>query len=342
MCGIAFRGALRAPAFILCPQTGWEIDMDKNMKPFVLAIAGPTASGKTWLGAELAKEYGGEVISADSMQIYKGMDIASAKPTAEEMQGIPHHLISILDRDVSFSAADYVKLANEAIEDVLSRGKLPIIVGGTGLYIDSLLNNVQFAEVKSDPAYREQLYAISRSEGNERLYAELCEADPAAAESIHMNNTVRVVRALEVIHVIGRRFSELKEESLSVESPYDSLILGLNAADRAVLYDRINMRVDEMVQAGLIEEARALWEEKSMRTAANAIGYKELIPYFENEALLSDCIDKIKQETRRYAKRQLTWFRKNERIRWIIIEDFSKKCEISEKSKKAIANYGRI
>ena len=314
----------------------------ENKKPFVLAIAGPTASGKTWLGVELAKTYGGEVVSADSMQIYKGMDIASAKPTAEEMQGIPHHLISVLERDVSFSAADYVKLANEAIEDILSRGKLPIIVGGTGLYIDSLLNNVQFAEIKSDSAYREKLYEISRSEGNERLYAELCEADPSAAESIHMNNTVRLVRALEVIHVTGRKFSELKEESVSVESPYDSLILGLNAADRALLYERIDMRVDEMVKAGLVEEAHELWQENAMRTAANAIGYKELIPYFEGNALMSECIDKIKQGTRHYAKRQLTWFRKNERINWIIIDDFSKKCEISEKSKKAIANYGRI
>ncbi len=286
----------------------------ENKKPFVLAIAGPTASGKTWLGVELAKTYGGEVVSADSMQIYKGMDIASAKPTAEEMQGIPHHLISVLDRDVSFSAADYVKLANEAIEDILSRGKLPIIVGGTGLYIDSLLNNVQFAEIKSDSAYREKLYEISRSEGNERLYAELCEADPSAAESIHMNNTVRLVRALEVIHVTGRKFSELKEESVSVESPYDSLILGLNAADRSLLYERIDMRVDEMVKAGLVEEARELWQENAMRTAANAIGYKELIPYFEGNALMSECIDKIKQGTRHYAKRQLTWFRKNERF----------------------------
>ena len=315
--------------------------MTKN-KPHVLAVVGPTASGKTWLGVELAKEYGGEVISADSMQIYKGMDIASAKPAEAEMQGVPHHLISVLDRDVSFSAADYVKLANEAIEDVLSRGKLPIIVGGTGLYVDSLLNNVQFAEVKSDPEYRERLYDIARTEGNEVLYSELLRTDPVAAESIHMNNTVRVVRALEVIRVTGRKFSDLKAESTLVESPYESLILGLNAADRAILYNRIDLRVDEMVKAGLVEEARALWQEENMRTAANAIGFKELIPYFENAAPLGECIDRIKQETRRYAKRQLTWFRRNERIRWIIIEDFSKKYEILEKSKKAIANYKLI
>lgn len=309
-------------------------------KPKILAVCGPTASGKTWLGVQLALAYGGEVISADSMQIYKGMDIASAKPTTEEMQGVPHHLISLLDRGTSFSAADYVTLANEKIRDVLSRGRLPVIVGGTGLYIDSLLNNVNFSEAKSDEAYREKLYGIAREQGNETLYNMLADADPEAAAAIHMNNLVRVVRALEVIHTTGRRFSELKAESRLVESPYDSVIIGLNTSDRAVLYERIDRRVDEMTAAGLVEEARQLWQEGEMKTAANAIGYKELIPYFENNMTLEACIDKIKQETRRYAKRQLTWFRRNDRIEWIIFDDFSKKCEILEKSQKAIAKYG--
>lgn len=316
--------------------------MNNSDKPFVLAVCGPTASGKTWLGVELAKLYGGEVISADSMQIYKGMDIASAKPTEAEMQGIPHHLIGVVGRDVTFSAADYVKMARETIADILSRGKLPIVVGGTGLYVDSLLNNVQFSEMKSDAAYRESLYELSRAEGNEALYAELVKADPEAAKSIHPNNLVRVVRALEVIHLTGRRFSALKAESTAEESPYDSLILGLNAADRAVLYERIDRRVDEMVRAGLVEEARQLCSEGGLCTAANAIGFKELLPYFDGEAPLDECIAKIKQETRHYAKRQLTWFRRNERIRWIITDDFSKKYEILENSKKAIANYGRV
>lgn len=310
-----------------------------DKKPFVLAVCGPTASGKTWLGAELADYYGGEVISADSMQIYKGMDIASAKPTAEEMHGIPHHLIDFLDMGTSFSAADYVALANEKIQEVLSRGKLPIIVGGTGLYIDSLLNNVKFSEAKEDPEYRRSLYEFAERNGKSALYDKLLNADPEAAENIHMNNLVRVVRALEVIHVTGRKFSELKAESRSEESPYDSLVIGLNAADRSVLYNRIDLRVDDMVSRGLIEEARELWSAGKMKTAANAIGYKELIPYFENAAPVEQCIDKIKQESRRYAKRQLTWFRKNERIHWIIIDDFSKKYEILEKSKKAIAKY---
>ncbi len=309
-------------------------------KPKVLAVCGPTASGKTWLGVELALKYGGEIVSADSMQIYKGMDIASAKPSEEEKKGVPHHLMDFLDRDVTFSAADYVRLAREKIDDILSRGKLPIIVGGTGLYIDSLLNNVNFSEMKSDEEYRKSLYDYAAENGNEALYERLVKADPEAAELIHMNNLVRVIRALEVIHVTGRKFSDLKTESRLVESPYDSVIIGLNAADRSVLYDRINQRVDIMVKMGLIEEARQLWQSAPMKTAANAIGYKELIPYFENEMSLPECIDKIKQETRRYAKRQLTWFRRNDSIEWVVIGDFSKKCEIFEKSQKAIAKYG--
>ena len=306
-------------------------------KPRVIAVVGPTASGKTWLGVELAKKYGGEVVSADSMQIYKGMDIASAKPSEEEKQGIPHHLMDFLDRDVSFSAADYVALAHEKIADILARGKVPIVVGGTGLYIDSLLENVRFSEGGSDETYREEMYSFARTQGNEALHARLAELDPAAAESIHPNNVVRVVRALEVCHVTGRRFSELKAESRTVESPYESIIFGLNFHNRQKLYDRINLRVDEMVKAGLVEEARQLWQQSGMKTAANAIGYKELIPYFQGDMPLEDCIDKIKQETRRYAKRQLTWFRKNDRINWIFLDGIDKKYEILEKCEKAIA-----
>ena len=315
---------------------------EQKNKPRVLAVVGPTASGKTGLGVELAKLYGGEVISADSMQIYKGMDIASAKPTVAEMQGIPHHLIDFLDRGVTFSAADYVKLANEKIKDVLSRGKLPVIVGGTGLYIDSLLENVKFSEGGSDEAYREKLRKYAEEKGNEALHQMLADADPEAAAAIHPNNLVRVIRALEVCHVTGRKFSELKAESHSIESPYDSLILGLNYEDRSVLYDRIDRRVDIMVENGLIDEARELWNESGMATAANAIGFKEFIPYFSGEASLEDCISKVKQETRHYAKRQLTWFRKNQRIQWIILAEFDKLYEILEKSKKCIANYWKI
>ncbi|MBR4627038.1 MAG: tRNA (adenosine(37)-N6)-dimethylallyltransferase MiaA [Ruminococcus sp.] len=311
-------------------------------KPKVLAIVGPTASGKTALGVELAKIYGGEVISADSMQIYKGMDIASAKPSAEEMQGIPHHLIGILDMDEPFSAADYVRLANEKIREVLGRGKLPVIVGGTGLYVDSLLGNVKFSEGGSDEAYRAELAAFAAENGNEALHARLAELDPEAAAAIHPNNLIRVIRALEVCHVTGRLFSELKAESRLEESPYDSLIIGLNYADRAALYRRIDRRVEIMAENGLVEEARSLWESGGMRTSANAIGYKELIPCFRGEQPLAECIAKIQQETRRYAKRQLTWFRKNDRIQWIILDEFTKFNEISEKSQKCIANFWNI
>lgn len=316
--------------------------MNDTIKPKILAVVGATASGKTSLGVELAKKYNGEVISADSMQIYKGLDIASAKPTTEEMQGIPHHLIDFLDRDVSFSVSDYVKLANKKIKDIISREKLPIIVGGTGLYIDSLLNNVKFSEGGSDEVYREKLYTIAREKGNEYLYNILLETDPLSAETIHMNNLVRVIRALEVFHVTGRRFSELKAESRLIESPYDSLIIGLNFHDRQILYDRINKRVDEMLKMGLVDEAKNVWKAGNQKTASNAIGYKELIPYFENTMTISECVDRIKQETRRYAKRQLTWFRKNTRIQWIFLDEINKKSEILEKSQKTIENYWNV
>lgn len=316
--------------------------MNDTIKPKILAVVGATASGKTSLGVELAKKYNGEVISADSMQIYKGLDIASAKPTTEEMQGIPHYLIDFLDRDVSFSVSDYVKLANEKIKDIISREKLPIIVGGTGLYIDSLLNNVKFSEGGSDEVYREKLYTIAREKGNEYLYNILLETDPVSAETIHMNNLVRVIRALEVFHVTGRSFSELKAESRLIESPYDSLIIGLNFHDRQILYDRINKRVDEMLKMGLVDEAKNVWKAGNQKTASNAIGYKELIPYFENTMTISECVDRIKQETRRYAKRQLTWFRKNTRIQWIFLDEINKKSEILEKSQKTIENYWNV
>ena len=291
---------------------------------------------------ELAKKYDGEIISADSMQIYKGLDIASAKPTVEEMQGIPHHLIDFLERDVVFSVSDYVRLANEKIKEVLNRGKLPIVTGGTGLYIDSLLENVRFSEGGSDEVYRAELYNIAREKGNEFLHDMLKSVDPVSAENIHMNNLVRVVRALEVYHITGRLFSELKAESRLTESPYDSLIIGLNFHDRQILYNRINHRVDEMVNNGMIQEAEELWLKGNQRTSSNAIGYKELIPYFEKTMSLTDCLDRIKQETRRYAKRQLTWFRKNTRIQWLFLDEFNKKSEILEKSEKTIENCWNV
>lgn len=321
--------------------------MQTKEKIPILAVVGPTASGKTALGVELAKVYNGEVVSADSMQIYKGMDIATAKPTPEEMQGVPHHLIDILPRDTIFNVADYVKLAEQAIADIIQRGKLPILVGGTGLYLASLLDNVQFAETKQDAALRKELTDYAETHGTEALHERLKAVDPVAAAAIHPNNVVRVVRALEVTLLSGKPFSVQKAESRTQPSPYDACIIGLDYEDRQVLYDRINRRVDLMVENGLVEESYAVWKTNPKQTAANAIGYKELIPYFTGESDLSACIDKLKQETRRYAKRQLTWFRKRTDVVWIKLYKFNNNKEILEKSKKIIAKqqflcYNRI
>ncbi len=311
--------------------------MSESNKIPVLAVVGPTASGKTSLGVMLSQYYQGEVVSADSMQIYTGLDIATAKPTAEEQENIPHHLIGCVPMDASFSVADYLALAKPCIAEISQRGRLPIIVGGTGLYVSSLLSNVQLAPTRQNPELRNELYQYAKENGNEALHAKLAAQDPQAAAEIHPNNLVRVVRALEVCLVSGKTFSACKAESHPLPSPYRSVQIGLTFSDRAILYARINRRVDEMIANGMIEEAYTVYKKAALHTAFHAIGYKELVPYFEKNMPLADCIDKIKQETRRYAKRQLTWFRKNDDIRWIIIDKFDKKEEILEKCQKIIA-----
>ncbi len=308
-----------------------------NSKPPVLVVTGPTASGKTALGIELAKIYNGEVVSADSMQIYKGMDIATAKPTPQEMDGIPHHLISFVDRTQSFSVADYVKVAYETINDIHKRGKLPIVVGGTGLYISSMMDNIQFCEIESSEEIRSKLYLEAQTFGNKHLLDRLYTIDVKSAETLHENNLGRIVRALEVYELTGKTMSQLKEESRSVETPYNWLAFGLNFQDRNTLYERINKRVDIMVQNGLIEECLEVYNHGNMKTSHQAIGYKELIPYFENKSSLQECIDCIKQETRHYAKRQLTWFRKDNRINWLIVDNFYSINKITDFCKKSIA-----
>ncbi len=311
--------------------------MTETEKIPVLAIVGPTASGKTGLGAALAQMYHGEVVSADSMQIYAGLDIATAKPTAAEMCGVPHHLIGCVPMDTAFSVADYMALAKPLIAEIHSRRHLPVLVGGTGLYVSSLLSNVQLAPTRQDAALRQELLAFAAQHGNEALHLRLAEKDPQAAAEIHPNNLVRVVRALEICLSSGKTFTQCKAESHCVPSPYHSLQIGLTYSDRQILYDRINRRVDEMAANGLVEEARAVYENASLRTAYHAIGYKELIPYFEQKMTLAECLDRIKQETRRYAKRQLTWFRKNDDIQWIILDKCHKKQEILEKCQEMIA-----
>lgn len=311
--------------------------MMENKKIKVVAVVGPTASGKTAIGIDIAKEFDGEIVSADSMQIYRGMDIATAKPTAEETSQVRHHMIDFLDRHTAFSVADYVELAGKVIRDIHSRGKLPVIVGGTGLYISSLLENIKFADIERDDSVRKRLEKEAVEKGNEYLFEKLKKVDPEAAAEIHKNNLVRVIRALEVFELTGKKLSVYKAESRLEESPYEPVIIGLNYTDREVLYNRINMRVDMMIESGLVEEAKEVFESGEMKTASNAIGYKELIPYFQNEVDISECVDKIKQETRRYAKRQLTWFRKNAKINWVNLDEFDDKEKILNFCKKIIA-----
>lgn len=310
----------------------------------VLAVVGPTASGKTALGVELAKLYNGEIISADSMQIYKGMDIATAKPSVEEMQGVPHHLIGLLDRNTSFSVANYVDIAKEKINYIKNCNKLPIVVGGTGLYISSLLENIQFSEIKSDLDLRARLVAEAEEFGNEALLERLKKIDIETANTLHANNLIRIVRAIEVYELTGRKLSELKVESRRIASPYDYKMIGLTFSGRDILYNRINKRVDIMVENGLVEECEAVYKAESnenndntLLTSNQAIGYKELIPYFKGASSLAECLEKIKLETRHYAKRQLTWFRRNEKINWIMLDKFDTLEKILYECKKVIA-----
>ena len=286
----------------------------------IVAIVGPTASGKSALAVALAKALGGEVVSCDSMQIYKKLNIGTAKPTAAEMEGVPHHLIDCVDPEISFSSADYVSLADAAIADVHARGKLPILCGGTGLYLDSLLRGGFASEADSDEKIREELFHFAEENGNEALHARLWEVDPASAEAIHPNNVKRVIRAREIYLVGGVPKSVLDAQTKGFESKYDATVIGIGFSDRDVLYSRIDRRVDMMVEAGLLEETRELLRdgvfERSF-TAAQAIGYKEIIPYLEGNITLDAALDDLKRATRRYAKRQLTWFSAKDYVRWI-------------------------
>ena len=281
-------------------------------------MVGPTATGKTALGVALAQALDGEVISADSMQIYRGLDIGTAKVTPEETKGIPHHGVDSLPPDVPFSVADFTGLAGRLTREIAGRGRLPILVGGTGLYIQSFLYGVRFAAEKAPEGLRAQLAAELAERGPAAMYAELQAVDPEAAAAIHPNNHVRVLRALEHFRATGRRLSEQKAASLPPERPYRALVLGLDFPDRAQLYRRIDLRVDRMLEAGLLEEAREVYDHRAAyQTAAQAIGYKEFFPYFEGTASLADCAEKLKQASRNYAKRQLTWFRHMDGVVWL-------------------------
>lgn len=284
----------------------------------MLAVVGPTATGKTALGVALAEAFEGEVISADSMQIYKGLDVGTAKVAPDETHGIPHHAVDILEPDELFSVADFVALAGTLEADISARGRLPILVGGTGLYVQSFLYGVRFAAEKTPDGLREQLAAEMAEKGPEAMYKELQTADPEAAAAIHRNNQVRVLRALEHFRATGKRLSEQKAQSLPPERPYRSLVLGLDFPDRAQLYRRIDLRVDRMMDAGLLAEAETVFVNRvRFKTAAQAIGYKEFFPYFMGESELTPCVEKLKQASRNYAKRQLTWFRHMDGVVWL-------------------------
>ena len=273
-------------------------------KKKVLAIAGPTASGKTKLAIEKAKELDGEIISADSRLVYKGFDIATAKPTVEEREGIPHYLIDVVEPEYDYSVADFKKEAEQKINDIISRGKLPIVAGGTGLYFRILLENYALPKIDCKPELRQELEQIS----NENLYKELCKKDPVYAKKVHPNNKVRLVRVLEVIRTLGKPFSEacgLKEPEYDVEWLFPKI------ESREVLYDRINKRVDIMLENGILDETKYLLNKHGrIKNLVGTIGYQEMIEYLDGKCSLEEAVEKLKMNTRRYAKRQLTWFRR--------------------------------
>ena len=291
--------------------------MDTVKKPIVIVICGPTASGKTTLSIELAKKINGEIVSADSMQIYKFMNIGSAKPTKNEMCGIKHYMLDFVEPIKRYSVADYKKEAEKCIEKILEKGKLPIVVGGTGLYVDSLIYGIEYNEIKLDKNYRQELEKRVTEEGLENLYDEAIKIDPIAMEKISHNDKKRILRVLEIYHETGKTKTAQEIESRSKEIKYDYKVFAINM-DRQKLYERINLRVDIMLKLGLIKEVEELLSKyDELPTAIQGIGYKEVKEYLDGIISKEEMLNKIKMETRRYAKRQLTWFRKDKNTIWI-------------------------
>ncbi len=286
----------------------------------VIFVVGPTASGKTALSIKLAKEFGGEIISADSMQIYKGIHIASASPDKEEQAGIPHHLLEFLELGNEFSVADYTKMAREKIDGILSRGKLPIVVGGTGLYISALLDNTKFTEGKTDQKLRQELEKEFDALGAEEMLRRLGEFDPESAKRLHKSDKRRIIRCFEIYKTTGMTLTEQNAISHLENTDFEALVIGITYEDREKLYNRINLRVDLMLENGLLNEAKTTFETKNSKGAFQAIGHKELYGYLNGECSLEEAVQLLKRQTRRYAKRQLTWFRRDRRINWIFAD----------------------
>lgn len=288
------------------------------MKKRIIVIVGPTAVGKTSLSISLARRLDGEIISGDSMQVYRGMDIGTAKIRPEEMEGIPHHLIDIRNPDETYSAAEFKRDVNEKVTEITEKNRIPILVGGSGLYIQAALYDYNFSDIPRDEKWTEKLMKEAREDGIDRIYRKLKEVDPEQAEKIHPNNHRRIIRALEIYEATGKTKTEWEKEQKR-ESPYDPLIIGLTM-EREKLYEQINRRVDQMMENGLLEEVETLYRQGFENTQAmKAIGYKEFIPYLEGEIMLEDAIETLKRNSRRFAKRQYTWFRNKLPVTWYLI-----------------------
>ena len=293
------------------------------MKQPLIILTGPTASGKTALSVELAKRIGGEIISADSMQVYRYMDVGSAKVTVEEMDGVPHHLIDVLDPQDSFNVVTFQEMAKEAMKKIYANGHIPIVAGGTGFYIQALLYDIDFTDNDGDMEYRHHLEELAKEQGAEVLHSMLKEVDPPSAEAIHANNVKRVIRALEFYKKTGQRISDHNEEERQKESPYNFAYYVLNM-DRATLYDRIDLRVDKMIEAGLEEEVKQLKAMGCTRdmVSMQGLGYKEILDYLNGELSLEEAVYILKRDTRHFAKRQLTWFKREKDVAWVTQENF--------------------
>lgn len=288
-----------------------------SKKPKIIVLCGPTASGKTGLSIELAKAIEGEIISCDSMQIYKDMTIGTAKVTKEEMQGIPHYLVDFIEPNQRYSVADFKQDAINAIETILAHQKVPIIVGGTGLYVNSLVQNIQYPDLEIDTKYRKELEQKIKEEGLEKLYQQAQKIDGKAMQTISLKDKKRIIRVLEIYHQTGKTKTQLEEESRLIAPPYQYITFAIDM-NREKLYERINLRVDIMLEQGLVEEVQTLIQNyQEFPTAMQGLGYKEVVSYLKGELTYEAMVEKLKMETRRYAKRQLTWFRKDKNIIWI-------------------------
>lgn len=308
------------------------------MKNKLLVISGPTASGKTALSIQLAKAFGGEIVGADSMQVYQGMDIGTAKPNEQEKEGVLHHLIDVVSPDETFSAPDYSVRAKQAINEILQRNHLPILVGGTGLYIQSVIDNVQYPPKTEDFEYCQMLGKIAREQGNEAVWEMLAQVDPDCANALHPNNVGRIIRGLEVYHSTGQTISQWQANSKLEPSPYDVLYLGLGVSNRDYLYQRINQRVHSMLEQGLLEELNDLIVSGFGATAAQAIGYKEFFGYLNGENTLEESIERVQRDSRRYAKRQLTWMRREKRIHWFMVDECNEE-KLLQKTRELVSNW---